>query len=216
MAARRSKDCCLWREALVLFTAILLFVTFSGVAADESSVPLQSPIWIQDPWTGESVLAIVNEPDYSLWNGARIEDYEHAIAVEAPPPLGILSIESVNIQVPIYNGTDEFNLDRGAGRIRGMAKTGEEGNLGISGHRDGFFRGIKDIQVGDDIVVQTTHGVVKYAVSDITIVPKEDESVLVEPSDKRLTLVTCYPFYFVGNAPKRYIVTAIPKTLALE
>mgnify|MGYP001812255734 FL=1 len=216
MAARRSNDCCLWREALVLFTAILLLVTFSGVAADDSPAPMQSPIWIQDPWTGDSVLAIVNEPDYSLWNGARIEDYEHAIAAEAPPPLGILSIESVNIQVPIYNGTDEFNLDRGAGRIRGMAKTGEEGNLGISGHRDGFFRSIKDIQVGDDIVVQTTHGVVKYAVSDITIVPKEDESVLVETADKRLTLVTCYPFYFVGNAPKRYIVTAMPKTLSLE
>ena len=216
MATPRANGYYGWRQVLVCATGFLLLMANSVAAADDSPVPMQNPIWIQDPWTGDSVLAIVNEPDYSLWNGARIEDYEHAIAVDAPPPLGILSIESVNIQVPIYNGTDEFNLDRGAGRIRGMAKTGEEGNLGISGHRDGFFRGIKDIQVGDNIVVQTTHGVEKYAVSDITIVPKEDESVLVETADKRLTLVTCYPFYFVGNAPKRYIVTAMPRTLSLE
>ena len=216
MATRRANGYCGWHQLLACATGFLLLMAISVAAADDSPVPMQSPIWIQDPWTGDSVLAIVNEPDYSLWNGARIEDYEHAIAVDAPPPLGILSIESVNIQVPIYNGTDEFNLDRGAGRIRGMAKTGEEGNLGISGHRDGFFRSIKDIQVGDNIVVQTTHGVEKYAVSDITIVPKEDESVLMETADKRLTLVTCYPFYFVGNAPKRYIVTAMPRTLSLE
>lgn len=215
--ATQTFDCSsVWRRAHSLITAILLLAVVSAALADDSAAPVQSPIWIQDPWTGDSVLTIVGEPDYSLWNGARIEDYEHAIEVEAAPPLGILSIESVNIQVPIYNGTDEFNLDRGAGRIKGMARTGEEGNLGISGHRDGFFRGLKDLQIGDNIVVQTTHGVDKYTISDITIVPKEDESVLLETTDKRLTLVTCYPFYFVGNAPKRYIVTAMPRSTVLE
>jgi sortase A len=118
--------------------------------------------------------------------------------------------------VPIYNGTDDFTLDRGAGRIKGMAKTGEAGNLGISGHRDGFFRVLKDIAEGDDILVQTTHGVEKYQVTDLKIVPKSDLSVLVESDEKMLTLVTCYPFYFVGHAPKRLIVTALPVSSAFE
>jgi hypothetical protein len=113
------------------------------------------PVWIQDRHTGESVLTYVEEPDYSLWNGQRITDYEEAIKVDASPALGVLTIEKLNINVPIYNGTDDFNLDRGAGRIKGMAKMDEDGNLGISGHRDGFFRTFKDIEVGDDIEIQT-------------------------------------------------------------
>ena len=161
-------------------------------------------------------LTYVNEPDYSLWNAARITDYEDSLKVDTQPPLGILTIRKLNIQVPIYNGTDEFILDRGAGRIKGMARMDEDGNLGISGHRDGFFRSLKDIEMGDDILIQTTRGVEKYAVSSITIIPKEDISVLAPTTEKTLTLITCYPFYFVGHAPKRYIVRATPNPTVLE
>jgi sortase A len=146
-----------------------------------------------------------------LWNAARIDDYEESIQVEADPPLGVLTIDSVNIQVPIYNGTEEFNLNRGAGRIKGMARMDEDGNLAISSHRDGFFRGLKDIKVGDEILIQSTSGVEVYEVSSVTIVPKEDISPLEPTTEKILTLITCYPFYFVGNAPKRWIVVATPK-----
>jgi sortase A len=169
------------------------------------------PVWIQDRHTGESVLTYVEEPDYSLWNGQRITDYEEAIKVDASPALGVLTIEKLNINVPIYNGTDDFNLDRGAGRIKGMAKMDEDGNLGISGHRDGFFRTFKDIEVGDDIEIQTPRGVETYAVSSINIIPKEDTSPLAPSDEKMLTLITCYPFYYVGHAPKRMIVKAFPK-----
>jgi LPXTG-site transpeptidase (sortase) family protein len=178
--------------------------------------PVRIPVWIQDPYSGDNVLTSVSEPDKSLWNGTRITDYEESLKVDTAPPLGILTIEKLNIQVPIYNGTDEFILDRGAGRIKGMAKMDEAGNLGISGHRDGFFRGLKDIQVGDDIAIQTTRGVENYAVSSITIIPKEDISVLEPTTEKMLTLITCYPFYFVGHAPKRYIVTATPRQSLAE
>jgi sortase A len=174
------------------------------------------PVWIQDRHTGESVLAYVEEPDYSLWNGQRITDYEEAIKVDASPALGVLTIEKLNINVPIYNGTDDFNLDRGAGRIKGMAKMDEDGNLGISGHRDGFFRTFKDIEVGDDIEIQTPRGVETYAVSSINIIPKEDTSPLAPSDEKMLTLITCYPFYYVGHAPKRMIVKAFPKQSVAE
>ena len=207
-------------QAGFILGGIALLMMFTQIRADtgqqrevsliESQQALQSYVWIQDPYTGDSVLTVVPEPDKSLWNAARIKDYEDSLKVNAAPPLGILTIRKVNIQVPIYNGTDEFNLNRGAGRIKGMAKMDEVGNLGISGHRDGFFRGLKDMQVGDDILIQTTRGVKKFAVSSINIVPKDDISVLAPTTEKTLTLVTCYPFYFVGHAPKRYIVTAIP------
>ena len=194
----------------------LLMVFFQAEADTAQQSRSLFPVWIQDPYTSESVLTYVSEPDTSLWNGQRITDYEDSLKVDAAPPLGIFMIERLNIQVPIYNGTDEFNLNRGVGRIKGMAKMDEDGNLGISGHRDGFFRIMKDIQVGDDIDIQTTRGVESYAVTSITIIPKSDVSILEPTTEKSLTIVTCYPFYFVGHAPKRYIVKATPKSSLAE
>ena len=205
-----------WRQAVLFLSGIALLLVFTQIRAGESQQTSQFPIWIQDPYTSDSVLTYVDEPDYSLWNATRITDYEESLKVDTQPPLGVLTIRKLNIQVPIYNGTDEVILDRGAGRIKGMAKMDEDGNLGISGHRDGFFRGLKDIEMGDDILIQTTRGVEKYAVSSITIVPKEDVSVLAPTTEKTLTLITCYPFYFVGHAPKRLIVTAMPNPTVLE
>ncbi|HET6592475.1 MAG TPA: class D sortase [Xanthomonadales bacterium] len=175
-----------------------------------AATPSRSFAWIQDPWTGETVLTSYLEPDQSLWDATQIKDYEAARKAEYPPPLGLLIIEDLNIQVPVYNGTEEHILDRGAGRIKGMARMGEDGNLGISAHRDSFFRGLKDIEMGAVILVQSAHGVEQYEVSDINIVPKDDISVLDPVDHKTLTLVTCYPFYHVGAAPQRFIVTAVP------
>jgi len=173
-------------------------------------------VWIRDPWSGETVLTSFPEPDQSLWDATQIADYEKALKEDFPPPLGLLIIRDLNIEVPIYNGTEEHILDRGAGRIKGMAKMDDDGNLGISAHRDSFFRGLKDIETGDEILVQSAHGVEKYAVSDINIVPKDDVSVLAPVDRKTLTLVTCYPFYHVGAAPQRFIVTALPVPDVIE
>ena len=198
----------------VLIAATALLTAFTPALAkaekQQGSSPSASYVWIQDPYTSESVLTAVPEPDTSLWNAKRITDYEEALLVDTEPPLGIITIDKLSIKVPIYNGTDELILNRGAGRIKGMAKMDGDGNLGISAHRDGFFRALKDIELGDDIRIQTTRGIQEYAVTAIDIVPKSDVSVLKPTNEKVLTLVTCYPFYFVGNAPKRYIVTATP------
>ena len=185
-----------------------------GEASPQASA--RTFIWIRDPWSGKTVLTSFSEPDQSLWDSTQIADYEKALKEEFPPPLGLLVIRDLNIEVPIYNGTEEHILDRGAGRIKGMAKMDDEGNLGISAHRDSFFRGLKDIEMGDEILVQSAHGVEKYAVSDIDIVPKDDVSVLAPVDQKTLTLVTCYPFYHVGAAPERFIVTASPVPDAIE
>jgi sortase A len=99
-------------------------------------------------------------------------------------------------------------MNRGVGRIRGTAQLDVEGNLGIAGHRDGFFRGLKDVAVGDRIELQTTGGLTTYSVDSILIVDPDDVFVLDPTTDQTITLVTCYPFYYVGHAPKRFIVKA--------
>lgn len=203
-----------WLISRGFLAGIIFLFGLKQVHADMANQPALSYLWIQDPYTSESVLTKIPEPDKSLWNAARIEDYEESLKADIAPPLGILTIDTLNMRVPVYNGTDELILNRGAGRIKGMARMDEEGNLGISAHRDGFFRGLKDIGVGDQILIETTRGVQEYAVSEINIVPKSDVSVLKPATEKTLTLVTCYPFYFVGNAPKRYIVMAMPTGVA--
>ncbi|MEJ2400924.1 MAG: class D sortase [Xanthomonadales bacterium] len=203
--------------ALVLAGAPCVFAQeTAGGNASAAASPEYDLIWIQDPWLGENLLTRVREPDFTLWDPTQITDYEAALKADFPPPLGILTIADLNIQVPVFNGADDPILERGAGRIKGMGKMDGVGNLGISAHRDSFFRGLKDIELGDEVLLQTTRGVDRYAVSDIRIVDKHDHSVLEETADKRLTLVTCYPFYYAGHAPRRFIVTALPIPTAGE
>jgi len=146
--------------------------------------------------------------DYSLWNPKRVQAYEASLSEHFDDPLALLRVDKIHLEVPIYEGTDERILNRGAGRIIGMAHIGEPGNVGIAGHRDGFFRGLKDVYVGDSVQIETTNGTQTYVVDWVKVVDKEDASVLAQESTPALTLVTCYPFYFVGSAPQRYIVHA--------
>ncbi|MBT8059160.1 MAG: class D sortase [Xanthomonadales bacterium] len=177
-----------------------------GIEAFEQAV--EQSVELTDRSTGESLLATVAAPNLELWADKRIAEYRESLKVEAEAPLAVMSIDRLDIQVPVYNGADDFNLNRGVARIKGTAAIDDVGNLGIAGHRDGFFRGLKDIDVGDRIELQTIRGTVSYAVSSILIVDPSDVSVLADTEERTITLVTCYPFYFVGHAPKRFIVKA--------
>jgi sortase A len=161
----------------------------------------------------EATAQTESSPNQELWADERIREYEESLKVEAAPPLALLTIDKLGIEVPVYNGTDEFTLNRGVGRIIGTAAVEVDGNLGIAGHRDSFFRGLKDIAVGDEIRFQTAREEVLYTVSSIEIVDPSDVSVLAPTVERSITLVTCYPFYFVGHAPKRYIVKATAEHL---
>ncbi|MCW8872140.1 MAG: class D sortase [Xanthomonadales bacterium] len=161
-----------------------------------------------NPESREVLEATVAAPDVGLWTEKRIREYEESLRVEADPPLAVMTIAKLGIQVPVYDGTDDFNLNRGVGRIEGTAMVSGEGNLGVAGHRDSFFRGLKDIAIGDAIDLLTMNGKEFYTVSSIEIVDPGDVWVLAPSETKTITLVTCYPFYYVGHAPKRYIVKA--------
>jgi sortase A len=101
-----------------------------------------------------------------------------------------------------------MSLNRGLGRIPGTAIPGSNGNLAIAGHRDGFFRGLKDIKPGDTVEVDTRLETDIYIVDFTKIVDPHDVSVLEDQPVATLTLVTCYPFYYIGDAPQRFVVRA--------
>ncbi|HEY7379154.1 MAG TPA: class D sortase [Steroidobacteraceae bacterium] len=153
-------------------------------------------------------LLVTPEPDRTLWSAQRIRAY--AVASTATAPLGVLRIPSIKLAVPIYEGTGETTLDRGAGRIAGTAQLDAAGNIGIAAHRDGFFRGLKDLRVGEEMMLQTIAGDRRYRVTKLLITSPTDVSVIAPTATPAITLVTCYPFYFVGSAPQRYIVRAEP------
>ena len=147
--------------------------------------------------------------DFSLWSPGRIAAYEESVPKKTDPPLAILHIPKVNLEVPVFNDTDDLTLNRGVGRILGTARIGESGNLGIAGHRDGFFRGLQSISAGDVLELARRGHSDQYVVSEIYIVSPTDISVLQPTARPTITLVTCFPFYYVGHAPKRYIVQAL-------
>lgn len=147
-------------------------------------------------------------PDFRLWSPLRIKEYNESLTTYVAPAIGILRIPKVDIEVPILEGTDDLTLNRGVGLIAGTARPGENGNIGIAGHRDGFFRGLKDVSDGDKIELITRAGTKTYVIDRIVIVKRADVSVLAPRERSSITLVTCYPFYFVGSAPERYIVQA--------
>jgi sortase A len=144
----------------------------------------------------------------SLWSEKRIHAYEQTLVEHFDEPLAVLRINRIHLEVPVLDGTDDRILDRGVGRILGTARVGQPGNLGIAGHRDGFFRGLKDINVGDTVELETREGVQTYTIDSIKIVQPDDVSVLRQDNVTAMTLVTCFPFYFIGSAPQRYVVHA--------
>jgi sortase A len=130
----------------------------------------------------------------------------------APPApesvIGRLEIPRLKLAVMVREGADESTLRRAVGHIPGTALPGVIGNVGLAGHRDTFFRALRNIRADDTIELQTTSGTYRYLVNSTRIVTPRDVSVLKASGGETLTLVTCYPFYYVGSAPKRFIVHA--------
>jgi sortase A len=207
-----------WRPRVHRFERILLGfgLTFVGiwavaqihrVIASRSAIkrfqvtkPV-NPTFSIDPIAGSRV-------DFQLWAPNRIVAYKESLTEKRDLPLALLRIPSLNLEIPIFDGTDELTLNRGVGRIEGTARIGQIGNLGIAGHRDGFFRGLKDIHLGDSVELVLPDRTEQYVVAQTQIVTPDDTQVLAQTSTPTVTLVTCFPFYYVGGAPKRFIVTA--------
>jgi sortase A len=122
--------------------------------------------------------------------------------------IGKLEIQRLGISVIVLQGVDDRTLRIAAGHVPHTALPGQEGNVGIAGHRDTFFRPLRNVHPDDIITLTTTQGLYRYRVQSISIVQPDRIDVLNPTPVPTLTLVTCYPFYYVGAAPLRYIVRA--------
>jgi sortase A len=122
--------------------------------------------------------------------------------------LGRIEVPRVHVSALVLEGVDPLTLRRGVGHIPGTALPRQPGNVGLAGHRDKFFRGLKDVRRGDVITLTTPDGTFHYHVDWTRIVEPHDTAVLDPSPQPSLTLVTCYPFYYIGSAPDRFIVRA--------
>lgn len=165
----------------------------------QASAPDDAEQWSPEEWI---------KVDFSLWSKKRVTEYQESLAANLDAPLAVLRVPRLGLEAPLLEGTDDVTLNRGLGHIPGTSRPGERGNVGIAGHRDGFFRILKDIAAGDRIELLMPKGTEEYVVDQIGLVKPEDVSVLQLRPQPSLTLVTCYPFYYIGSAPQRYIVHA--------
>lgn len=211
-----------WVEFTLLIAGVALLVGFAAARLDSylssraalkafadldaTSTPVQETATPESQPRDEDGAA--SEPDFANWSEGRIQAYSRTSARQPGALLGVIQAPALHLLAPLLEGTDALTLNRGVGWIAGTARPGEEGNIGVAGHRDSFFRSLKDIKAGDAIELKTRNGIDTYTVEKIQIVAPRDVSVLREQETHALTLVTCYPFYFIGSAPQRYIVTA--------
>jgi sortase A len=201
------------RLLLILGLLLLSFYAAARIPSLLSSRAELSRFWEAQETASRAETASASlqdgaSPDFHLWSAQRIAGYKKSLNSAVPLPLAVLSIPAIHLKVPVLEGTDEFTLNRAVGHIDGTPEPGQNGNVGIAGHRDGFFRGLKDIHDGDAIELITRKETARYLVDEILIVSPGDVFVLRPRPKTSLTLVTCFPFYYVGHAPKRYIVHA--------
>mgnify|MGYP003339273021 CR=1 FL=1 len=140
------------------------------------------------------------EADLSEGDGDG-DDFEGA-------PLGEILIPRVGLSAVVLHGSDAQTLRRGPGHLEHTALPGQPGNVAIAGHRDSFFRPIRNVRAGDDIFLTTSTQRYHYRVSWVEVVSATNVSVLASTEDATLTLITCFPFTLIGAAPDRFVVRA--------
>lgn len=175
-----------------LFAGALAMLGYCGFSLSES--------WLFQNREGQRLEALRENPSPELAATKIRQGLEGLV--------GRISIPRLDVSVIIAEGVDYKTLRHAAGHIPGTPLPGQSGNMGISAHRDTFFRPLRNIRRDDVITITTARAEFRYRVVSTMIVKPEDYSVLAASRGESLTLVTCYPFYFVGPAPSRFIVRA--------
>jgi sortase A len=195
-------------EALA-FAVALVFLTYATAGYIDRVTGSQGALRTFEEMREGELRPRATAADQSLWSTQRIKAWQSTLSLPRQMPLAVLRIPRIHLEVPVLEGTDDVTLNRGVGHIADTAAPGVDGNAGIAGHRDGFFRGLKDVAPGDAIEIETRRGIEMYRIERTWIVNPDDVSVLDPTPGSTLTLVTCYPFYFIGPAPQRFIVRAV-------
>ncbi len=139
---------------------------------------------------------------------AKLSQQHKSVVIQKGSSIAKLSIPRLSTVLYVLEGTDDKDLKRGPGHLEGSVMPGSDGNCVIAGHRDTHFRVLKDVHKGDIILVQSHEKTYRYRVSGLSVVTPDNTQSL-QPTDKAvLNLVTCFPFEYVGSAPRRFVVHA--------
>ena len=170
---------------------------------------------------GYGVYEVAGGRLYQAWRGRELDRALDSLPVQTAPrrtvsyeqgsAIGRLEIPRIGLSVVVLEGSDTGTLRLGVGRVRNSSLPGDPGNVVLAGHRDTFFRSLREIRSGDKISLRTPEGTFPYTVDWTSVVNPSDTSVLLPTASPALTLVTCYPFYYIGSAPQRFIVRALPQ-----
>jgi sortase A len=194
---KRPGGALVWLERLLIVIAIVTLGYYTYVSAEA---------YLYQAYENRELDAILSS--------APAPSAEAAAARAARPrpargeTIGRLEIPRLGVSVVVRSGDDARTLQLAVGHVPGTALPGEDGNVGFAGHRDTFFRRLRDIRPDDEIIVTTPHGAFTYRVERTVVVEPEDVWVLDPTGTPTLTLVTCYPFTYLGSAPQRFIVRA--------
>jgi len=204
------------RSLLTTFSTLLVI---GGVVVGGYSVV---QIREMNAYSGSQALAKQVLPELapsSLHSGAAINPQEiyNQVSIRRGDYLGKITIPDLKETLPIYQGTENSQLKMGIGHYEKSVLPGVADNSVLSGHRDSVFSKLGKLKVGEFVTVETVAGKFTYKISGFRIVGANDRTVIVPTKSAVLTLTTCYPFHYIGNAPKRFIVSAdlVPQTPAL-
>ena len=146
--------------------------------------------------------------DLELWSEQRLAALNSLRSQLAPPVIGTLDLPRQGTRIPVFAGASEVSMTLGAGHLSDSSPLSGNGNIVITSHRDGSFRVLKDLAIGDPLILKTGVSERQFVVTRQVVVTPDRVDVIDETRVPTLTLITCYPFYYVGSAPKRFVVHA--------
>lgn len=173
----------------------------ASISEIESGPPLSAPI-IEKYEEVESPALTPSTP------GVRLNEILYPIRPTEGENIGNLIIPAIDQIIPIFHGTNEDELKKGIGHFDRSVLPGENDNSVLSGHRDTVFRELGQMEIKDQLIVETSAGIFTYEIREIKIVDADDKTIITPTDDAVLTVTTCYPFSFIGQAPDRYILIA--------
>lgn len=197
--ASRGREWMRWTEGLLFAIAALALAWYAGVRIEASREQRALSQELEQSRSTLATAADAAEPASPVRRPLRPAARSMVARIEVP---------RLRLSAMAREGIDTRTLRGSAGHVPGSALPGEAGNAAFAAHRDTFFRPLRDIRRGDEIEVATPSGDFRYVVSAIRIVEPSDVSVLRASREPTLTLVTCYPFDYIGSAPQRFIVSA--------
>ncbi len=195
-------------------------MTFLPGFALAPALALAAPVAAQPPASAharfERAVAVASQrrPNMSSWSSVRRVAYERSLHARLDAPIAVLEVPRFGLAVPVLPKDDDVSLDRAVSYVHGTAQPGQRGNVGIAGHRDGYFRPLERARTGDLVRLVSPDGVRTYRVARTMVVDPSDVRVLAPTDRDALTLVTCFPFHYVGHAPKRFVVRAYAEEAA--